>query len=242
MKYKCSISRIKDFDNLQTNLLYLDPNGLMKYTTNVYYPFSEKIMMFLLKQSLVLLGENKFEGSFTNVKKIMDITKKLEDILITKGEDLDAIECMLDNQSKSSEEDNGNDPEVPIVRKAKRSIDQIDSKTGAVIRTFESIEAAGRSLGLTTGSAIGIAVREKRKCRGFLWRYSGISKEEQFLDQPVVKVCCSTGQKTYFHTIADAARDVKISAPGLRVRILTNVHVEDHHWKFDKSATHYSSS
>jgi hypothetical protein len=31
------------------------------------------------------------------------------------------------------------------------------------------------------------------------------------------------------------------SAPGLRSRILTNVHINDHHWKFNRGATHYSS-
>jgi hypothetical protein len=107
--------------------------------------------------------------------------------------------------------------------------------------TYESIEAAGRSLGLTTGTAIGIAVRGKTVCQGFLWRYSGISKEDQYSEQPVIKICCSTGKKTCFSTIADAAKNCNISAPGLRSRILTNVHINDHHWKFNKGATHYSS-
>ena len=56
-----------------------------------------------------------------------------------------------------------------------------------------------------------------------------------------IKICCSTGKKTYFSTIADAAKNCNISAPGLRSRILTNVHINDHHWKFNKGATHYSS-
>ena len=101
------------------------------------------------------------------------------------------------------------------------------------------MEAAGRSLGLTTGTAVGIAVREKRICQGFLWRYAGISKEEQFLDQPVIKVCCSTGEHLCFPTIADAARDSKISAPGLRARILTKVHTNGFHWIFNKNS-HYT--
>jgi hypothetical protein len=103
------------------------------------------------------------------------------------------------------------------------------------MNTYESIEAAGRSLGLTTGTAIGIALREKRVCQGFLWRYSGVSKEEQYQAQAVIKVCCTTGEKTAFPTIAAAARDSKISAPALRQRILTHVHLNDHHWIFDKS-------
>jgi hypothetical protein len=126
-------------------------------------------------------------------------------------------------------------PEAPQVKKAKRSIDQINKETGEIMNTYESIEAAGRSLGLTTGTAIGIALREKRVCQGFLWRYSGVSKEEQYQAQAVIKVCCTTGEKTAFPTIAAAARDSKISAPALRQRILTHVHLNDHHWIFDKS-------
>ena len=80
-------------------------------------------------------------------------------------------------------------------------------------------------MGLTTGTAVGIALREKRVCQGFLWRYSGISKEQQYNEQPVVKVCCSTGEKKYFKTIADAAKDSNISAPALRQRIMTQVHI-----------------
>jgi hypothetical protein len=131
------------------------------------------------------------------------------------------------------------DPEVPQVRKSKRSIDQINVETGGVINTYESIEAAGRSLGLTTGTAVGIALRLKRVCKGFIWRYSGVSKEDQFAEQPVVKVCCSTGKRFHFSTIAEAAKDCDISAPGLRSRILTDLHVNNHHWVFNKSSTHY---
>ena len=48
-----------------------------------------------------------------------------------------------------------------------------------------------------------------------------------------------TGNKIYFNTIADAARDAKISSPALRQRIITQVHLLDHHWIFNKSAKHY---
>ena len=132
------------------------------------------------------------------------------------------------------------DPETPQVKKSKRSIDKIHKDTGVILTTYESIEAAGRSLGLTTGTAVGIALREKRVCQGFLWRYSGISKEDQFNEQPVIKVCCSTGEKKYFTNIADAAKDIGISAPGMRNRIITKVHLCDHHWIFDKTSSHYT--
>ena len=241
LRYKCSIVRQKDFETLTNNLTNLDPNGMMEYNVKVMYPFSEKIMMFLLKQSLTSIGSNTFEGSYETVKKILDITLKLENILINNGDDLDKISYILDGNLIENQSSAILDPEVPQVKKANRIIDQIHIETGEVIATYESIEAAGRSLGLTTGTAIGYAVRGKKACKGFLWRYSGISKEDQYSEQPVIKICCSTGKKICFSTIADAAKDCNISAPGLRSRILTHVHINDHHWKFDKGATHYSS-
>lgn len=109
----------------------------------------------------------------------------------------------------------------------------------------QTLSSPGRAIGLTTGTAIGNAARNTMGggsglCKGFLWRYAGISKEEQFSEQPVVKICCSTGKKTHFTTIADAAKDCSISPPGMRTRILTCVHADGHHWIFDKNATHYN--
>ena len=240
MRYKCSITRQKDFELLTNNLKELDKNGEMKYSVKVSYPFSEKIMMFLLKNNMTLLGNNKFEGSYENIKKILDISSKLEQVLIQHSDNLSYIVDLLDGLNQNNKKSEPLlDPETPQIRKSKRSIDQINKDTGEIIKTFESIEAAGRSLGLTTGTAIGIAVREKRVSQGFLWRYTGISKEDQFSDQPVIKICCKNGKKIKFETIADAAEDANISAPGLRNRILTNVHINDHHWVFDKASSHY---
>jgi len=241
MRFICSITRQKDFEILTTNLKNQYSNGEMKYKINVSYPFSEKNMIFLLKQHCICLGNNKFEASFEDIKMIFDIISDLEKLLIDNANDLQKLQSIINNEyTNCSTKAEEVDPEVPVVRKAKRSIDQINKDTGEVIKTFESIEAAGRSLGLTTGSAVGIALREKRVCQGFLWRYSGISKEEQFNEQPVVKICCSTGEKKMFKTIADAAKDSKISAPALRQRILTHVHSNNYHWIFDKQSTHYN--
>jgi len=240
MRFICSITRQKDFETLTNNLKNLHPQGTMKYKSVVSYPFSEKNMMFLLKQHCITLGSNKFESSFENVKKIIDISCKLEKVLTDNANDLYKLEQIVNGEQviiPIVAEEIG--PEVPTIKKAKRAIDQINKDTGEVIKTYESIEAAGRTLGLTTGSAIGQALREKKVCQGYLWRYSGISKEEQFCEQPIIKVCCSTGEKTFFKTIADAARDAKISAPALRQRVLTHVHINDHHWNFNKSANHY---
>ncbi len=236
MRFICSITRQKEFDNIHANLKHLHPTGEMKCKAVVKYPFIEKNMIFLMKQTMTLLGNNKFEGSFKNVKLIVDIVVALENLLMEQSTNLSQLLSIIKNERTVEEKTTTEyiDPETPQVKKAKRSIDQINKETGQLINTYESIEAAGRSLGLTTGTAIGIALREKRVCQGFLWRYSGVSKEEQFNEQAVLKVCCTTGQKTAFSTIAAAARDSKISAPALRQRILTHVHLGDHHWIFDK--------
>ena len=237
-KYKCSITRQKDFEILTTNLTNLDANGSMKYHVKVIYPFSEKIMTFMLKQSLTSLCANKYEGSYENIKQVLDIVVKLEKLLIDNGDNLEQLSNILDGDDYMQKQ--LYDPEEPKIHKAKRAIDQIDKNTGKVIATFASIEAAGRSLGLTTGTAVGIALREHRMCQGFLWRYAGVTAEQQYDAQSVIKICCDTGEKYCFQTIADAAKDANISAPGLRARILTKVHSGNHHWIFGNNASHYS--
>jgi len=241
-KYKCSIVRIKNLEDLVKSLKTIDPNGELKYSVKVSHPFCEKIMNFLMRKFLTTLGNNYFDGSFENITQILDIVVKLENLLVDKSTDLEQLYSILSNNIQNITQTKEEVvPETPQVKKAMRSIDQINPKTNEVIQTFESIEAAGRSLGLTTGTAVGIALREKRICKGFLWRYSGISKEEQYAEQSVCKVCCNTGEKKYFSTIADAAKDIGISAPAMRQRILTKVHLNEHHWIFDKSANHYIS-
>ena len=239
MKFKCSMTRQKDYELVESTLKSLHKDGSIKYKVKVIYPFSEKIMIFLLKQSFTMIGTNNFQGSYENVKRILDITAKLEVLLIDKGNDLELLDDILSNKEINTIKCQEVDPEAPVVRKARRAIDQINKDTGEVIATFAGMEAAGRSLGLTTGTAIGMAVRDNRACQGFLWRYTGISKEEQFGEQPVIKVNCSTGEKTKFKTIAAAAKDADVSAPALRYRILSTVHCNNAHWIFDKTSTHY---
>ena len=239
MRFVCSITRQKDYDTILKNLKELYPSGEMICQSKCSYPLTEKNMMFILKQNCVSLGQNKFETSSENIKKILDVSVKLEELLIKQSNDIDGLTEIFSNKNLINDVSNECDPEVPVIRKAKRSIDKINKETGEVIATFESIEAAGRSCGLTTGTAIGVSVRENRVCQGFLWRYSGVSKEEQFAEQPVIKICCKNGEKSYFKNIAHAAKDSKISAPALRRRILTDVHVNNFHWIFDKNANHY---
>ena len=239
-RFKCSIIQQKDYEIVLNNLLLLDPEGAMRHTVKVSYTLCEKILKFLMRETMTGLGNNVFEGSLNDVKKMLDITVQMEKVLMDNGKDLDKLMRILQQESLDNIiGEKEKDPETPTVRKAKRAIDQIHKDTGEVVATYASIEAAGRTMGLTTGTAIGIALREKRVCQGFLWRYAGISKEDQYSEQPVVRFNCKTGVKTEYKTIADAAREVGISAPGMRHRILTNVHINDHHWAFDKTASHY---
>ena len=60
-------------------------------------------------------------------------------------------------------------------------------------------------------------------------------------DQPVIRINCNTGERTNYPNIASAAKAVKISPPGLRNRILTDVHVNNFHWVFDKNAGYTST-
>jgi hypothetical protein len=239
MRFVCSISRQKDYEPLNKSLNDLYPSGEMIYQVKCSYPLTEKNMMFILKQNCVSLGQNKFECSIDNVKKILDVSVKLEELLIEHSKDIDTLSDFLSSNKINTKTDEI-DPEIPVVRKAKRSIDKINKDTGEVIATYESIEAAGRSEGLTTGTKIGTALRESRLCKGFLWRYSGVSKEQQFSEQPVIKYCCKNGEKNYFKNISEAAKDANVSAPALRRRILTDVHVNNYHWIFDKNASHYN--
>jgi len=249
-RYKCSIVRQSIFQQLIDNLKKLHPLGEMKYNIGVSFPFTEKIMIFLLKNSLCFLGNNKYEGSFNDVKNIIDVSIKFENKLIEKSKDVQQLSNFLDGSFNAVGENTSENPEVPVVRKSKRAIDQIDPITNKIVASFESIEAAGRAVGACCktegneskkcGTKIGIALRNKTLSAGFLWRYSGISHDDQYSEQSVIKICCSSGEKKQFQTIADAARDANISPPGLRNRILTNVHVDNYHWIFDKNATHYS--
>ena len=237
-RYNCGIIRAVNIDNKMKILQSVEPNGKLVYSVNISYPFSEKNMLYLMKDRLLRLGNDTYDGNLSDIKQIFNITAKIEEIIIDKDSSLDDIYNKLTQQFIQYDE-KYQDPEIPCVRKSKRSIDQINPSNGQIIATHESIEAAGRCLNLTTGTAIGTALRNKTLCKGFLWRYSGISHDDQFTDQPVVKICCNTGQKIYFKNIADASRDANISAPGLRNRILTNVHFNDHHWIFNKESTHY---
>jgi hypothetical protein len=238
-RFKCGVSRHNDIENKEKMFKAFDPEGSIVLTTKINYVFMEKIVSFLLKERLIYLTNDTYDGSIEDIKLIYEIACSIEEHLIDNKISLNEMLDKFKNQILIQKEEEYNDPEVPIVRKSKRAVDQINPNNGEIIASYESIEAAGRAIGLTTGTAIGVALRNKTICKGFLFRYSGISPEDQYTDQPVIKICCNTGCKTYFKNIADAAKDCNISAPGLRNRILTKVHLNDYHWIFDKESTHY---
>jgi hypothetical protein len=237
-RFKCGYCRPADLDNRTKIFKACDPDGELKFTQKFNFPFIEKIMLHLLKTRLTRITSETYDGTLSDIQIIFDICSKIDDLFIgdfSLQDILDKINkkyILLDNVNY--------DPEVPQVKKSTRPIDQIHKDTGKIVASYPSIEAAGKSIGLTTGTAVGIALRNNTLCQGYLWRPSGISAEDQMTDQPVIKVCCCTAEKKYFKNIADAARDCGISAPGLRNRIITKVHINDYHWIFDKNATHYN--
>ena len=238
-RYLYGLSRFGDLENKLKLHAASHPNGTLAYKIKVKYPFSERLLTFMAKKRLQDLGNNIVEGCLDDIKCIFDICAMLENILLTYDlqqvlDTLNAFDTILTTNEAISE-----DAGVPSVHKAKRPVDQINKDTGDVLASYPTLEAAGKAIGVT-GTAVGIAVRNKSLCRGFIFRYAGISREEQYKDQPVIKVCCSTGEKTRFDNIAAAALDSNISAPGLKNRILTKVHRDGFHWTWDTSASHYN--
>lgn len=131
-------------------------NGDMKLVVNIKHPFLEKTLMYILKRYLTFINNDTFIGCLSDVQLTFSIIKRLEDIITNN--DLTNIKSIIHNERDQTNTEH-TDPEVPFIKKSKRSIDQIEKDTGNIIATYPSIEAAGRALGLTTGTAVGIALR-----------------------------------------------------------------------------------
>lgn len=237
-RYKCGYCRPADLENRINIFKSCDPAGEMKCTQKINFPFIDKIMTYLLKTHLTTLGNETYDGALNDIQIIFDIASKIDEFFVGDVSLQDILDKLNAKYVKLSA--NEKDPDIPEVKKSKRPIDQINPETGEIIASYPSTESAGRALGLTTGTAVGIARRNNTLCQGFLWRFSGISHEDQMKDQPVMKICCKNGKIMRFPNIAAAARDANISAPGLRSRILTDVHTNNHHWTFDVGASHYT--
>ena len=238
-RYKCGICRVGEVDFREEIYKKSDPSGKMVYKVLVSYPFIDKVLTFLLGERLVKISKDTYDGGLQDIKLIYDICDKFEKYIANGNNALEDILDRISNINITTTYDDV-EPDIPAIRKSKRAVDQVDINTGQVVASYSSIEEAGRKNNLTSGTAIGIALRNKKVCINYLWRYSNISAEDQYTDQPVIKVCCNTGEKQHFPNIAAAAVDCNISAPGLRNRILTKVHVNDHHWIFNKNSTHYT--
>jgi hypothetical protein len=237
-RYKWGICRPDGLTNRIALLQGFHPDGELKTTTPLKNSFMEKPVYWLLKDRLMNMGNDTFEGSLEDINAIFDIAKTFEDRIVDKNASLDDI---LQNTTPPPTVAANHDPEIPTVRKARRSIDQINPANNEIVANYPSIEAAGKALGLTTGTAIGIALRNKTLCRGSSWRYAGFSNEDFSTAQPVIKVCCNNGERHTFKSMKEAAKDANISIPGLRNRILTKVHIDQYHWIFDDITTHYTT-
>jgi phage anti-repressor protein len=236
LRYKVGLCKTATIDSKTKVYSGLREDSKMVLETKLKHPFVEKLLLYLLKRHLVFLNNDTFDGSLEDIKVIFDIVSKIEELFIKN--DIFTIKNKMDGQVQPANEEQYTDPEVPVVRKSQRPIDQIDKDTGKILNTYKNLTDAGKSIGLTTGTAVGIALRNKSLCQGFLWRYSGVSLENQMREQQVIKINCKTGERTHFANIGSAARDSNISPPGLRNRILTQLHVNNCHWEFDESATH----
>lgn len=231
--FKVGLCRKRDLEHRTTVYKMCDPNGTIAYKVTAILPLSEKILLFLCKKYATFLRDNTFECEFGTIQHILDSTSKIEELINNHS-----IDKLLDflNQQTDNASDN---PENVTVQKAKRPVVQLNKDTKEIIATYPSLVAAGKAIGCSD-TAVGVALRNKTLCKGFLFAYSGISVEDQMKDQPVIKINCSTAERVRFDNIASAARDIGISPPGLRQRILTQVHRDGFHWMFDKDATHYN--
>ena len=234
-KYKCGICKVENLGVRERVYKTANPHGLLKYTVKVKDPFSERIMHYIMRKKIIWVGGECFEGEFETIKSIMDIVCKFEALLastdvteiesinygllsLIDSDNLEKIGCydsILKKQKIVQTVSRDLNPEITVVTKGKRPVDQIDKVSGLVVGSYETLEKAGYTMGVT-GNAIGIAVRNQKACKGFLWRYHGVSRDEQFSNQPVIKIECYTGTKTKFDSLGNAAKDAGISTAGLR--------------------------
>ena len=226
-RYNIELCKTSNLENRKKALLFSNPECEIKVTEKIKHPFLEKVFLYLIKKHLVMINPKTYDGSIEDIQIIFNIIYKLEDIFVNN--DIHNLNKILNNEKI---ELLYNDPAIPIQRKSKRSVDQVDPATWNIIATYPSIEQACRSIG-QSGSSVGIALRNTSLSGG-----SGFSKDEQMKDSPVIRIKCESGEKTYYKNMASAAREANISSPRIRNRILTAVHCNGYHWIFDKNTDH----
>ena len=256
-KFKFGIARLCEFEHRDKLLKITEgcSDGSMKYSVIIHHPFFEKFAHFLIKKTCLTLKDNIYDGSYSDLKGILDTVVTLEKMVY--GNDIYTLCNLLNNtttivsggsnttesiptafgpgqaRNSSNNDNTESDAEVPKARKARRPVDIIDPKTRAVVQTCKTIVEAARYVG-TSDTAIGIALRNRTLCKGFLFSYAGISLEDSGTEQPVIKINCSSGEKKRFPNMAAAARDIGITYVALRQRILTKLHTDGFHWIFER--------
>jgi phage anti-repressor protein len=186
-KYKCGTCKSENLDARRKLFRTSNPHGDMIYTVKVKDDYMERIMHHIMKQKLVWIGGEVFDGNIENIKSIMDIVCKFEILLVST--DVSNMGYLCDNFTKMIDSNNleyntcidfttnqndniektiekNKDPEITVVSKSKRSVDQVDKITDNVVATYSTLTAAGYAM-RCSGEAIGIAVRNRKACKGY---------------------------------------------------------------------------
>jgi prophage antirepressor-like protein len=129
-RYKINLCKTLTLELREKTYKITFPDCELKYQTKIKHAFIEKILLYLLKRHLTFLNNETYDGSLENIKLIFNIVSKIEDLLINN--DLENIFKILNNEKI---ETILNDPEIPFIKKSKRSIDQVDPTTGTVNST-----------------------------------------------------------------------------------------------------------
>jgi hypothetical protein len=237
LRYKIGICKVDGIQDKELIYKMANPSGLIEHKVLVKNNFINEIMIYLAKKNLQILDKDTYECSIQELSEILNTSMKMDELFVNNCKNVSELYEKIDRMLDKTEEIN-KDPEEPINKKSKRPVEMIDTVTGKIINSFPSLEAAGKFIGVT-GTAVGIALRNKKLCKSYLFRYTGITTDDQYKDQPVIKINCNTGEQINFGNIATAAKDAGISAPGMRNRINTNVHLNNFHWVWNKS-THFN--
>jgi hypothetical protein len=245
-RYICDVTKATNIQEMEKMLQGTYKTGYMKYKILIQCSFMEKIMNFMLKGHALCLGNNIFEGDFDKIKLTIDIIVKLENLLFSNQKTLENLDNIFTNPDKKIERLDNTfgqldiDPECASINKARRPVDQVNKDTNELVATYTSLEECGKALNCT-GTNVGICLRNNKLCKGYIVRYAGISHEDQFKDQPVVKINCKNNEKTHFKNLVTSGKDAGITSVAMRNRINANIHVGNCHWVWDEGATHYKN-
>lgn len=235
-RYKCEMIKENGLEaRVEMYKKMFPKEGKLAFTKKIKTTGIHKIIQYMLRTHLIFVGDNTYSGDLDAIKLIFNIVAKIEQKFIL-NECLQNSLDLLEDTPIQQQQEIEIDPYQPQVRKGKREIEQIDKNTGQVIATYESLNSAGRALNCT-GNTIGIALRNNTLAKGFVWKYVGVTLDQQLTAQKVVKVCCEDGTRQKFTSYVAAGKDVNVSSVTIRNRIMTNVHTRingrNYHWIID---------